>query len=160
METTYKKTILDAVMLHVPKNVFEDGSPMCHGDADATQEKCSLCVFIDTCLERQAERHARNKASRDVRGSDAFGFLNGSVKSFFAHHIAKHPCTMKDIKTSAKWNTRHNTFYDAFNELRRRDVPIAAKDGYGRMMILKSRLSDVEKQMIDITIDAYGDILD
>jgi hypothetical protein len=158
METTHTSTVFD--LMRIPRNVHEDGHPTCHGQADATQDKCSRCVFIDTCLEEQALRHAATKHVRDTRGSDTFGFLNDSVKSVFAHYVARHPgCTMRDVK-DASWNDKRNTFYDAFNELRRRDVPIAAKDARGRMMILRSRLSDAENKHIDAMIEVYGSTLD
>ena len=63
---------------------------------------------------------------------DGYGFVVGSKTSLFCKAICKKPCTMSDIK-KMDWNDKKATFYNVFNELRKKGI--TDRDAEGRMFM-------------------------
>lgn len=148
--------------------VFTDFDCQVFGSPDVNASKCETCKNIDACLAWM-EANKADGSGRTKKETDAFSFRVGSTKSLFAHSIYKSPKEMRGEKDSivkARWNTRNQTYYDAFNELRGRKGkthktrPLAAKDGSGNMFILKGRLTDEERTLCDKLVKQYGTLLD
>ena len=115
------------------------------------------------------ENKLSNGTSRETNEKDVFGFIVGKTKSFFAHAIYKQAREMRGEGSSivnAVWNTKRQTYYDTFNELRGRKgkrfkgSPIAGKDASGNMFILKSKLSEEQKNICESFVLEYGNKLD
>src|SRR5512137_1884984 len=88
------------------------------------------------------KKEPAGKADKKKRGAkpkekDKFGFTIGGKASMFLKTIMEKPMKMSDVK-ALPWNGGRNTFYDAFNKLRRQGM--ADLDDQGRMYVKKDKI--------------------
>lgn len=109
------------------------------------QAKKQETVEVKESSKKEMKQAKIVKLNSPSNKLDCFGSRIDSDTHKFVMHIAKSPCTMKDIK-SCTWNKRPNTFYCKHNMLKEQGLAAKSKAGLLSLTAKGKKMLDSWKQ--------------